>query len=76
MYALKDMQIPGRYFGGDEPNTFARKGDAHDILVSFHSVDWEENPPIEECSTKYLLEYGGWELVKVDGRKHPFRRGY
>lgn len=62
MYRILDRQIAGRYFAdGDK---FETKEDVREQLISFHSIDCEEDS-LNKMTLDEILDFGEWELEEA-----------
>ena len=69
-YKLKDLQIAGRYFGGDV--VFDSKEEIYETLADIVEDNLEEFPidlPLWE-----LLEMSGYEIEEIRGREYESLR--
>jgi len=64
-YMIVDKQVGGYGFGGA---IFTSKEQIREQLISYHSIDCEENDfgysPIEDYSLREILDYGQWEIER------------
>ena len=59
-YKIIDKQGVGTH----SDDVFSSKEEVRQHLISYHSVDFTGETPLEDYSLEQILEYGEWEIEK------------
>lgn len=59
VYKIIDKQCGGYFAGGAE---FATEDEVRDQLVSYHSIDCDEDGALEKMNLDEILDLGEWEI--------------